>query len=112
MATLLLPVATYAVTHSQPMSSSDWRQGSSQRRYRDTRDVRTWTLGLHGGPGSIAIAERAFSEGACGAAVWDWIPPKASDAIKVRFTSLGWSPETAVAGQVQAVVVECLSSDS
>jgi hypothetical protein len=112
MATLLLPIATFAVSHSQPMSSADWRTGASQRRYRDARAMRIWSLGLHGGPGCVAIAEKAFLDGACGAAEWDWTPPTEITAIKARFASLEHTPGTAVAGDVVATVVECRSSDT
>jgi hypothetical protein len=112
MATLLLPIATYEVSHAQPMSSSDSRMGARHRRYRDARAARTWQLGLHGGPGCIAIAEKAFNDGACGAAEWDWTPPTEVTAIKARFAALDYTPGTAVAGDVVATVVECRSSDT
>jgi len=116
MATLLLPIATMTTEHRQPMSASDWRMGASQRRYRDARSLRTWTLPLRGGIGNIGVAARAFEAGACGAALWDFTPPPCGDPTldaptKARFVALDYSLATANSGPVNAIVIECRSSD-
>lgn len=107
MTTLALPMDSVEVSTRQLVAASDWKDGASLRRYRDTFRPREFTLRRVGGRGDLALYEAAAAD----KSARSWTPPIGTAPAGVIAGDLSVSPFGTARFTMELTLIELRSVD-